>query len=416
MKIKLSLLFLLAIFSASANADYGVENTNYHVGTWTSDITPKSSEALKSCLGGYGAPFSRCGSTAVLDPITVRSLSISDDDTTVIFAVIDTIGVGDSVISEIKDLVFNLTDGGIKRESIQVVATHTHAGPDLQGFWGGIDPGYKKRIISQAALSIILANYTAVKAKISALVIEDGADVVNRRGWNEVDSDIAVLDIRAARSHRRIATLVNMSAHPTILGASNLAYSAGYINFVRKRIERKLGGNTIFINGRLGDSSPVVKGERSYRTARKYGKDIARKVARNIRRAQPLSGDFSFETYQFSHPITNIPVIGAVQAGLVDLEIDENLNVNTQFSLMSFGDDMSAILFPGEILTRLATPIISAIDSPYKFFFGLTDDSLGYFIPSDEYLMIQGRDTEEIASMDINAGDEIQSAILDAID
>lgn len=423
MKIKSNISFLLFLFVANASAErdstdsyhnYHKPTSTYQVGTWTSDITPKPSEALNSCLGGYGGPFSRCGSAEVLDPITVRALSISDHDTTAIFAVIDTIATGDSLIRDIKDLAFELTDGAIQPESIQVVATHTHAGPDMQGLWGGISADYRQRIVNTAALSIILANYNAVEAEINALVIEDGANVTNRRGWDEVDKDIAVLDIKSKRHHRRIATLVNMSAHPTILDASNMAYSSGYIHFIRKRIEKRLGGNAIFINGRLGDASAVRDGS-SYQDVRKYGRGVARKVIKNIRHARPVSGDFSFNTHAFSHPITNLPIIGAAQAGLIDIEIDENLNINTQFSIMEFGNDVSAVLFPGEILTRLATPIISALNGRSKFFFGLTDDSLGYFIPSDEYLMIEGRNTEETASMDINAGDAIQAAILSAL-
>ncbi len=412
MKIKISLIGILILFTSMVNADSRNSSAKYQVGSWTIDISPKPEEGLASCLGGFGGPFARCGSTETLDAITVRSISIADADTNVIFTVIDSIGIGDSVIADIKALASDLTDGQIEEDSIQVVATHTHAGPDLQGLWGGISAAYKNRIIKQAALSIVLANYTAVKARVSALLVEDGARVSNRRGWPDVDTDVGVLDFKAVKSGERIATLVNMSAHPTILGADNFGYSSGYIHFVRKKLERRLGGNAIFINGRLGDASPVTKGPRSYQEAGRYGRGIARRIIRNIDHAKILRGDLTFDSFAFSHPITNLPVIGAVQAGLFDLEIDENFNINTQFSLLRFGDDLTSILFPGEILTRLAEPIIDAIDSDFKFFFGLTDDSLGYFIPSDEFLQIPGRDTEEIASMDINAGDAIQAAIL----
>ncbi len=431
MNIKPLLFLTLALAACSASVAWSSNETHhpttawsdrfskgstYKVGAWTTDITPNAVEAATSCLGGYGGPFSRCGSSAVLDPITVRSLSIADVDTTVIFAVVDTVAVGDSVIAAIKDLVFQLTAGAIAKESIQIVATHTHAGPDLQGLWGGVSPAYKQRVINQVALSIVLANYTATDAKISATTLEDEANVRNRRGWDDVDRNIAVLDFKSTRSGERVATLVNMSAHPTILDASNMAYSAGFIHFVRKKIEKRLGGTALFINGRLGDASTVTAGTHSYADVRKYGRGVARKVIRNIKRAQKVTGDLSVDTFPFSHPITNVPAIGAVQAGLLDLEIDGQFNVNTQFSLLKIGKDISAVLFPGEILTRLAIPIDAQLQARDTFFFGLTDDSLGYFIPSDEYLMIEGRDTEERAAIDINAGDAILEAILEAID
>lgn len=416
MKISKYIPILALLISTSASAGQHGSSSIYKVGAWTNDISPTATEAAASCQGGYGAPFSRCGNTEILDPITVRSLAISDSDTEVIFTVIDTIGVGDSVIAEIKDTVWNLTSGAIEKESIQVTATHTHAGPDLQGLWGSISPEYRQRIINEAALSVILAKFTAEDATIGALSIEDAANVENRRGWDDVDDSIRVLDARAIYSRKRIATLVNVSAHPTILDETNLAYSSGYVHVVRSSIERRLGGKAIFINGILGDAQPNTNNERTYQAMKRFGKSIVKKVVRNIRHAEPVSGDFAFETHQFTHPVTNGPVIGAVQAGLLDLELDVNFNVNTQFSLMSFGNDVSAVLFPGEALTRLALPIIDELENDHTFFFGLADDSLGYFIPSDEFLTIPNRDTEERVSLDLNVGDSIQTAILNAID
>ncbi len=57
------------------------------------------------------------------------------------------------------------------------------------------------------------------------------------------------------KTNQPIATLVNLSVHPTILDGNNMQYSSDYIDSLRTKIERVRGGGmTIFVNGILGDA------------------------------------------------------------------------------------------------------------------------------------------------------------------
>lgn len=385
---------------------------NFYVGINQVNINPTESEMPVTCLGGY-QPFSRCGSTEIHDPITVRSLAIADDDTLMIFAVLDSIGVGDALIREIKNKVNQITDGEINPEQIYITATHTHSGPDLQGLWGGVDENYRQRIIKRSAKAIIESVRRSECADI--YVTQTMADVRNRRGWDTVDRSVSVLDFRNARTDSRIGTLVNMSAHPTILGETNLAYSSDYIHSVRKSVERNLGGTAIFINGVLGDAEPEID-DHTFESARQFGNSVAKSVVRSLHKeTKKVEGDLEIRSVDFTHRVTNEAVIGAVYAGLLDLDLSDNLTVTPRLSFFTLGDLVSGLSFPGEALTRLGLPIKKEMPAEHPFFFGLADGSLGYFIPSDEFLQIEGRTTEESASLDVFIGDSVKSTILEAL-
>ncbi len=382
---------------------------HYFAGTWKANINPNATEFYESCLGGYGEPFSRCGSSQILDEISLRVLTIADHDTLVSFVVLDAVGVGDSLINEIGERVESISHGLISSDQIQVIATHTHAGPDLQGLWGGVDPGYRDRVIKKSAKAVVfsLVNMQPVHLTLSKTT----APVRNRRGWEAVDNEVNIISFKSKFSHRNVATLVNMSAHPTILDKDNLAYSAGYVHTLRRRIESRFGGNALFINGILGDAEPDVTGK-TVSEAQEYGVLVGDRIIEAVLEKQDkLKGDLEIVSAIYTHPVSNPGIISAAELGLLDVELNESNMLFIPVYKYKFGDSLSIISVPGEALTRLNLKDELVADN--KLVFGMAGASYGYFIPSDEFLQIEGRTTEEVASVDVFAGDHLKSVISD---
>lgn len=403
---KYFILITLFVFS-------GYAKSQIFAGSWKSDITPQDAEFSGTCLGGYGAPFSRCNSTEVLDSISVRAVSIREDNNEILMIVIDTVGIGDQLSEDIKQTIFDWTGGYIPKNKIKTIATHTHAGPDLQGLWGGVSSEYRQRIVEQSAMTGILARLFSFKAKIYAA--ETTANVQNRRGWDVVDDSVNVLQFRSKRHKHTIATLVNMSAHPTIMDETNLGYSAGFINSLRDEVESETHGISVFINGVVGDAQPVVE-SRTYEESQAFGEIVASNVIEALDNKERIKGRLNIETATMNHPLTNPLVLYAHSLGLVDLDLNEDNTIDTKFSYFTIGDKLSGIGFPGEALSRLGLPLKANMSTKYKMFLGLYDDSYGYFIPSDEYGQIPGRTTEEGAAIDIGIGDEATTILNGLLD
>lgn len=381
---------------------------NYYVGVSKANITPKNKFKSEVCMGGYGAPFQKCGLTEVNDKLTVRTIAISDHDTTMVIASLDAPGISKSLLAKIKAKVERKTR--LKSNEIFISATHTHSGPDLLGIWGGSSDEYQNYIVKKVTKSIKRAYRNQEHATI--YVTQTTANIENRRGWDVVDNSVNILDFFDTEENERIATLVNMSAHPTIIPAENTAYSADYVHYLRESVEDELGGITLFINGVVGDAQASTNGERGFVPAEEFGTTVGESISESVKNATLVSGDFNTSTIELTHPVSNPLILGAAQQGLIDLELNELNEVTTSISIFNFGNKVQGITIPGEALTRLAQPIKEAMTGQNKFFFGLTNDTLGYFLPVDEFLQIEGRTTEEGASLDPLIGEKIKATAI----
>lgn len=400
-------IFVCAVVSLSVSA------APYFVGVSGAKITPSEEEFQNVCMGGYGSPFSRCGSTDVNDNLTVRTIVIEDFDTTMAIATIDAVGISQSLISQIKDRVNQRSWGWIKKENIYVAATHTHSGTDLQGAWGGASDEYKAWIVKRISKSILRAWRKAEPADI--YVSKATANVYNRRGHDTVDDSVMILDIRDQFFGESIATLVNVSAHPTILDETNNAYSADFIHYTRKRIHNKTGSFPIVINGVVGDAAANTDNLRGFDAAKSFGIELADSIIQALDSGQKVSGDFYANQTDLFIPVSNPLILGGIQAGLLDLDLNDNGEIQTQIGAFGFGNLVGGINFPGEALTGIGLDIKEHLPVEYKFFFGLSGDSLGYFLPISEFLQIPGRTTEESVSLDPMAGELAKSTAIQLI-
>lgn len=401
-------ILFTAFFVLVSNATFA---TQYYLGVAKTNITPKKSMRPEVCMGGYGSPFEKCGLTEVNDRLSVRTLAISDKDTTMIISTLDAVGLSKQIIRQIKDKAYKRLH--ISPDKLFISATHSHSSADLQGVWGGSSEQYQNYVVKKVIRSIRKAIRSQERVKI--YVSSTFANVENRRGWDEVDDTVNILDFVSKHSKERVATLVNMSAHPTIIPPENTKYSSGYVHYLREEIEDELGGITVFINGAVGDAQAATNGERGFETAKQYAELISDNVVNAVEYGDKVKGDFSIKTATFTHPVTNPLILGGIQAGLIDLDLTSENILTTKVSYFNFGNMVQGVTFPGEALTRLAIPIKQALTANNKFFFGLTNDTLGYFLPSDEFLQIDGRTTEESASIDPLVGDKAKAVLIDLI-
>lgn len=399
------IVIVCAVFVVSTNG-YG----QYFAGAAVLDLTPTLSEAVDSCLGGYGVPFSRCGITQVNDPITVRALALADQKTLWIFVAIDSVGLGDNLRAQIKQKVAELSAGAISTSSIKLSATHTHSGPDLQGLWGGVSDEYLQRVIQQSSQAIVLSVLSLQPVHLRFNKVE--VDVRNRRGWHQVDDEAFLLVAYSSASYLPIAALASLSAHPTILSTEHLAYSSDYVHYLRQTVQTEVGVTTLFINGMLGDAEPDVA-VRSFQQAQSFGAEVGQQLVQGAgEKAELLSGNLQARSFKFESEIEPWMFLLMIYAGLLDVELLDFNKVELNTYLLKVGDRLSILTFPGEALSRMGLPIKAAMHTEHAFILGVTEGSYGYFIPSDEFGQVQDRHTEERAAINERIGDDLQKGVL----
>ena len=377
--------------------------------------------------------------------------------TAVIFVTLDAVGAGNIIIGGVKDEVHAKT--GVALENIIVGMTHSHAGADLQGLWGGVPQKWiTDKLYLMAGEAAKAAKDTARSATLTYATGNDGAFNHYRRPrvdkLADADPALSVMQARDA-SGAVLGTLVQYAAHPTAVGrragCKNIHHSdpevcsnedgdidigrsvhPDYVLGLEDTIEAASGGATaLYYNGPIADASGdgPTTGDDDYANVRSRGECLARSVLtlldpennpcsfselkkNQIRRttlqatltarsetatlpitnpaflAVALAGSFN-RYYDFTQlPLAEIPGIGpdiaALQPNLPQIAPIASSLV-TRITIGGAGSGLEVVTIPGEGTNTFGQYIRSLTDNKNMMLLGLTQNSLGYILPEEEF-------------------------------
>lgn len=421
--------------------------------------------ASKDCiyLGGFGIGPARAAHSVDNGGVWVRSIAISNGLKTVVWQIIDATGYfyaynpTDCDGCGIFDVKQKLsTDTGLPADNISIGATHTHAGPDLYGGWGGIPKWYSAQIRDSIIVSAKQALLNLRKAKI--VVGETPQRTFNneRRDtyYSTPDYQATWLQATDLVTKKAIATVANYAAHPTIVGGPVL--HADWPGAASRRFQHRGGGVGLLFEGGLGNMSIRTRpGKDEDAEAENTGIAFGDAIITDIKQGGTTLTTNEVESIatQVSHPVTN-PVLfaGGVlnlfsrdflptgpggdvpgayhwsKAGMDDpafirgCDTAQALQLKTLVVGNRIGNAL--VLFaPGEIFSNI--PLVAkskTSNSVQTFVFGQMNDSLGYIIQSYEF-DIQGNvvteygtmtgEYEEVFAVDRCFGDHVLQTMLE---
>jgi len=87
------------------------------------------------------------------------------------------------------------------------------------------------------------------------------------------------------------------------------------------------------------------------------------------------------------------------------------IRTRTRAGYLRIGEALQGLAAPGEVLTRLALPLKSSLPGPHRLFLGLTNDTLGYFVPEDEWMTGRNNNYEEYVSSGRQAAPALEAAL-----
>lgn len=212
------------------------------------DITSPVGDAM----GGYGARTE--GSTGIHDPLNVRTLVLSDGETTIAVAICDFVGVGPEIVSMARDAIEQSL--GIPAQNVCIAATHTHSGP--AAVRAADESGFQSVTAKKIAGSVrvALSGLRPVALKVGTSEVSTISQ--NRRDpEGPIETTAKVLLAAPPGGQEPVATLVNYACHATVLEHDNLLYSADFPGAAARFVEGALGGKCIYMQGACGDVNPV---------------------------------------------------------------------------------------------------------------------------------------------------------------
>jgi hypothetical protein len=328
---------------------------------WTSqDVSPSPGPFAGNnvYMGAYGAPYTRGPAQGVHDPIYARSFAIEGNGGGLVMSIVDLPGMGNQITREVRKQVAAMT--GLSEAQVLVSTTHSHSAPDLHGPVGRRPrrlprPGSSTRSRPRWPPPGLAREPGTLK------VATEKAPANNRRGWGFTDDDMTILDAFDL-DQQRIGTVVVFAAHPVVLGEDNKLISCDYPGYFVQDLEATLGAPVALFNGTLGDATPKVpQGDYAddFARAEAYGQLLA-SIAADITHRRGRAPSSNSATPSGCRPSTTCCSRPPRLLGILMFDFEMNgldQKVTTQSTYFRLGvSAVQGVAFPGEPLTRLASP------------------------------------------------------------
>lgn len=382
------------------------------------DVTPDLQKFSPVYMAGFGHNRVAVG---VHDPLWARCFAIGSVRLPLVICGVDSIGLFMEDVEKIRARVKELNKHDV---NVVVAALHDHESPDTIGLWGaspdksGINEEYNAFVVEQTAQTAVEAirafkpaTFTLAKTHPPTL----DTFIHDSRPPDVHDAEVIALMAKGPDG-KTIGTLLNWANHPETLASKNTQLTSDYSGFLRDRLEQRVGGIAVFVNGAVGGMQSPLGAKigdlpnDSFEKARYIGEHVADIAADAIEAAKPVKIEgYNFAERQIHIPTANKGFEMAAAANLYKgrkpMTADKATTTQVGFIRMRNGDTpvLDIALIPGELYPELSvggverfsgadfpdapieTPVKSMMSAPYRMLFGLADDEIGYIIPKAEW-------------------------------
>ncbi|MFX1328642.1 MAG: neutral/alkaline non-lysosomal ceramidase N-terminal domain-containing protein [Promethearchaeota archaeon] len=383
-------------------------------------------------LAGFGSFGSRPAST-VHDDIYARCLILNYGGTTIVFVALDLIGFMIDQVDLVREELESLY--GIEADNVIIACTHTHSGPDTLGLWNSWDPApgvnwpYMNYIRNQILECVGNAYLNMEKASVRFASTSVPGLMKNSRDPGRVYPDLEVMKVDNRRG-KTIATMINYAGHPEVLWSDNLELTADYVGYLCDKVEEKLGGVAVFMNGALGGMITPDTDEHTFDKAKEIGHTLAYATIRALKSRRSYAwgtfiprwkGTFEVEKQTFEVPLENIDFFYAMLGGILyrtdpwyklpSLEFPMG-TIMTEVNVITIGK-AQMITMPGEVLPSIGYRLKEVMTGKFNFQIGLANDELGYIIPADEW---NPDEYEESMSVGVQTGIAMEAILMEMLE
>jgi hypothetical protein len=387
--------FLIAVLLAGWLAPHvPARGAELYVGVARRVITP---DPLLPVSGGLGIPVP---AKEKRGDLTARALVLQSGETTVGIVQLDLLGFPSTLANRVRAKVAK-----IPAENILIGSTHTHSAPDCYAFPDGKgghtgNLQYMDFVCNKAAEAINEAvdNLRPARLKVNTGEAK-GKIAYNYYAPDLYDRRMSVIQAIDAAG-KPIATLVNYAVHPEVLGNDVGILSPDLVGPMCDRIEEKVGGTALFMNGAQGGM--ITADNRNLDQPR----DLIRAYWNDSRtwdeclRIGHLMADEALRIAADA-PVQEQPTLfcGAVDITFpVDSELMWNVilgsplkyphnpdhTITSRINVVNLGN-AQILTIPGEALPNIGFYLKRKMNGEHNLLFGLTNDAFGYILTKYDF-------------------------------
>lgn len=262
------------------------------IGVAEINITPEPGYPL----GGYAERYmAKNRAIGKLNDIYARALYLGAEDNELLIVSAEILAFENDFADALRSKLS--AELGIRKDNIILVATHTHSAPDVM-----LDMILFRDLLKKEDIELIARYREFLSEKILEVAkqaVQNSYETelyfgktraknfcANRVNPNGVkDDEVLVL------TDEKKWVLINLTCHPTVLGASNLMYSGDFLSYATSTIKRKLGDIiTLYSIGAAGDQSTrFIRRNQTPGEAERIGNIVADSVIEGLRNATRIN-------------------------------------------------------------------------------------------------------------------------------
>ena len=377
-------------------------------------------------MWGYGARHDAL-STGTLDPLYAAALVIQAGTNKLAIVGLD-LGraPAEKSLQAIRQRI--KAEAGIDYSFI--AGSHTHHGPVLEltdepgKGKGKFDAAlhYYKQMEEGIADAIIEANRKLAPAKMAT-----GSTRLeyNRNRHTKIEPKPSDRDLSLMRfddtAGKPIAVIVNFAAHPTMIPAERLKFSADYVGAMKGTVEKELGTVAIFMQGAAGDQSANPGTNSGYEA---FGRALGREVIKLASTLSPAAVEkpslvvkedrFKFTSRtDLSNPLVRTTYAVAFFPELIPNFADEYADgVRPRLTVALLNGDIALVGVSGEFFSNHSIRLKERARVKQLFFFGYCNGYHQYF-PTIEAVAEGGYGADnKVSPVAIGAGEQMMNTAL----
>ncbi|QMW03946.1 hypothetical protein [Spirosoma foliorum] len=289
---------------------------------------------------------------------------------------------------------------GIPPQNILIGCTHTHSGPDAYGFPNEkgesfADLPYLDKCVQAIADAVNEAVMKLAPASLKIAVGEaKGQIAYNYYAPELYDPRCGVIQAIAttgANAGKPIATVVNYAIHPEVIGSGRGILSPDLCGPLCDRIESKVGGVAIFMNGAQGGMVTAdnrrenAKEANTWEECIRIGELLADEALRIVNPAEvQLNATLFCTARNVTFPIESEVMKYIVKKSPLNYKVEPGDKVVAQVNLLNIGS-AQILTIPGEALPNIGYYVKRHMHAKVPLLFGLTNDAFGYMLTKVDF-------------------------------
>ena len=400
------MLLALTISSCSSNNTvFKSEGGSFCVGFGECDIELPTDSDDPLYIAGYKNGYEIQG---VIDIPKAKAVWIDTGDKGVLLIGIDCVAVGSGTVEDIRQKLSNFCKKS-DCVSINVYATHTHAGIDTLGLWGNVaidgkNADYMQNLVSAAVSAAKEAYNDRASGKLYYGNAETDDLLLDSREPIEYDPNIYQIRFAPDNAKKNGVRLLSYAAHAESLRGDNKLLSADFPGALAKKIKSSCGDDVMYMPSAIGGlimTRELVEPFDALKNMDQTAELLANTVL-SINNEIELEANLSIASKKIDVPLDNTYFFFGKFLGILNNEIKRGKSetgyvLQSELGALRLGS-VTVALIPGEMfpelvsgkgLTKEDPEALESIAKRYEtenlIVLGLCNDELGYIVPKSAF-------------------------------